>query len=344
MAKKSKAQSKIDKLIELLHQKKQLLIIMQDNPDPDSIASAVALRKLANSVAETACSITYGGTVGRGENRALVRYLGVNLHKCEDVAFEKFDLVALVDTQPGTGNNWLPTDIVPDIVIDHHPVREATRRAKFYDIRSKYGATSTILLEYLTAAGITPDVQLATAILYGIRSDTQDLGRKARKADIDAIGCLFPLANKRMLSAIQRGAVGREYFQMLAAGLRDACAYENCIIAGLGEVDNPDMIAEVADLLLRDDQANCTVCYGFAQDKMLLSVRSNEPQVRADRIIRRIVARRGTAGGHPNYAGGQIPLRQGTKTKIARLEKAIRQKALRVLGVHEQKGEKLVHD
>ena len=177
-----KTGSKLQKLTELFTGKAYLLVVMQDTPDPDSLAAAVALRRLAKSLANLQCSLAYGGTVGRGENRALVKYLGLNLRPCDEIDYEKYDLVAMVDTQPGTGNNSLPETVTPNIVIDHHPIRRQTRTAAFTDVRSGYGAASTILVEYLIEAGITPDTPLATALLYGIRSDTQDLGREASRS------------------------------------------------------------------------------------------------------------------------------------------------------------------
>ena len=152
-----------------------MLIVMQDNPDPDSIASAVALRSLANELGGVRCTIAHGGTVGRSENQELVHYLELTLRSFRDVNRVRFEMIALVDTQPGTGSNSLLADALPDIVIDHHPVRRLRRSVRFTDIRSSYGATSTILWEYLVAAEITPDKPLATAVLYGILSDTQNL-------------------------------------------------------------------------------------------------------------------------------------------------------------------------
>ncbi|MBP8911062.1 MAG: DHH family phosphoesterase, partial [Phycisphaerae bacterium] len=217
-----KTGSKLQRLTELLVGKTYLLIGMQDSPDPDSLAAAVALRKLANNLGNLQCSIVCCGAVGRGENRALVKYLGLNLRCYAELAYDKYDLVAMVDTQPGTGNNSLPEGVLPDIVIDHHPIRRLTRTVEFTDIRSSYGATSTILVEYLIEAGITPETPLATALLYGIRSDTQDLGREASRADIDAIEFLYPFANNRMIGEIQRGKVPRVYYQMLADALKNA--------------------------------------------------------------------------------------------------------------------------
>ena len=340
----SKTKQRVERLIPLLKGKGNLLIVMQDNPDPDSIAAAVALRRFANSTAGVQCSIAHSGTVGRGENRALVSYLGLKLHQLSDIDFKKFDLIGVVDTQPGTGNNSLPETQLPDIVIDHHPCRPLTRSAPLIDIRSGCGATSTILSEYLYEAQIVPDTPLATALLYGIRSDTQDLGREATQADIEAIEWLYPLANKRMLSEIQRGSVPKEYFQMLAAALKNARIYGNAIVTSLGPIDNPDMIGEVADLLLREDRTTWTMCMGLFKAKILISLRTIDENNQAGTVVKRLVARRGTGGGHQTYAGGQIPLKQDTQAELTRVEKQLRQKFIRLIGADEHQAVKLITD
>lgn len=337
-----KTRTKLQQLTELLKDNRSMVILMQDNPDPDSIAAAVALRKIANTFADIQCYITHGGTVGRAENRALVKYLALNLHNCDKIEFYNFDLIAMVDTQPGTGNNSLSPDLWPDIVIDHHPCRKQTKQLPFTDVRGGYGATSTILAEYLKNARIIPDAPLATALLYAIRSDTQDLGRDAAAADVKAIELLYPLANKRMLSEIQRGEVPRAYYQMLADALKNARLCGHAVITSLGQVDNPDMISEVADLLLRTEEVTWTMCTGFAQDKLLISLRTSDQSKRADQVMHKIVARRGTGGGHPAYAGGQIPLKKKTKTEMAELEKIITRKFLTAIGQNSYKPEKLI--
>lgn len=303
----TKSQTKLQQLKEIFDGGRNLLIVLQDNPDPDSIASAVALRKLANVIGNLQCSMTYRGRVGRGENRALVKYLGLNLRRSEEIDFHNFDLIAVVDTQPWTGNNALPEAVEPDIVIDHHPCRRETRNCRFTDIRSNYGAASTILFEYLAAARIIPETPLATALLYAIRSDTQDLGRDTTKADMDAVLALYPLANTRVLSAIQRGKVQRDYFQVLGNGLKNAQVYGNAVITWLGELDNPDMVGEMADILLRDDETNWVLCYGGFEGKIIISIRTEQDKLHADKVIRHIVGKLGTGGGHPSYAGGQVP-------------------------------------
>ena len=338
----TKTRSRLRKLKELLKDKRNLLIVMQDNPDPDSIAAAVALRELAHRLGQISCSIAYGGTVGRAENRALVHYLELSLRPMVDVDISRFHLVALVDTQPGTGNNSLPNSLIPDIIIDHHPCRRSSRQAQFVDIRKDYGATATILLEYMREAAIMPDKHLATAIIYAIRSDTQDLGRQATQAEIQAIQYLYPLANLRMLSQIQRGRVQRDYFPILARALQSACVYGTCIISNLGDIETPDTIGEVADLLLRDDRALWTLCYGFCQGKMLLSIRTSQVGEQADKAMRHLVARRGTGGGHETMAGGQIPLLQRTESERGKLEGIIRHRFLKILHIGQCPVERLI--
>jgi nanoRNase/pAp phosphatase (c-di-AMP/oligoRNAs hydrolase) len=255
------------------------------------------------------------------------------LLQCSQIKFEQYDLIAIVDTQPGTGNNSLPQDTVPDIVFDHHPFKNTTRLCEFYDVRREYGATSTILLEYLSRADLIPDMPLATALLYAIRSDTQDLGREATQADIRAIETLYPLTNKRMLSEIQRGSVPKEYFRMLSEALQNALVYGDSILTHIGQINNPDMIGEVADLFLREDTTHWTMCTGYFDGRLLISIRTSQEQNRADKAIKSIVARRGSGGGHLTYAGGQIPLKKDTKSERLNLKKHIERKFLRAVGM-----------
>jgi nanoRNase/pAp phosphatase (c-di-AMP/oligoRNAs hydrolase) len=342
MRKKKKTAQRFAKLSELLKDKTTLLVVMQDFPDPDAIASAVALREIAKTLGNTQCSIAHGGVVGRAENAALVKYLGLNLRHVDELDEAKFDLVAMVDTQPGTGNNSLSPDVIPDVVIDHHPMRSATRKAAFTDIRSRYGATSTILYEYLRCAEITPDVPLATALLYGIRSDTQDLGREATRADVTALLDLYPISNVRMLSTIRNGRVPREYFRLLAEGLTNARVFGSAIITALGDIDSADMLGEIADLLLRTEETKWALCYGICHRKLWLSLRTSEPGTNAGAFMHRLVGRLGTGGGHNVAAGAQIPLANESWVERNRLESLIIQRFLHLTGGREQRGQRLI--
>ncbi|MBN2377444.1 MAG: DHH family phosphoesterase [Sedimentisphaerales bacterium] len=302
-------------LLELLRDKHRLLIVLQDNPDPDAIASAVALSHLAQTAKTLPVTITYRGIIGRSENRSLVRYLDVVMYPWDWIDPRDFDVIALVDTQPGTGNNALPADYLPDIIIDHHFPVPKSEAVQYADIRSDYGATATILWDYFRQAHIKPPIALATALIYAIDTDTQNLGPEAAPVDIAAVEELYPLADKFILSKIQNGPLSRHHFQALALALKNTRIYQDCLVASLAEVPHPDIIGEIADLFLREEHTQWVLCFGRFQDKIWISLRTHYQFNHAEKIISAVVANRGTGGGHLTRAGGQIPLTTTTDSE-----------------------------
>lgn len=301
---------KSKRLLETLKGRRTLLIVMQDFPDPDAIGAAAALRLIAKSQGEVTTTLACGGFVGRAENRALLKYLGLKVQSLDKLVLSSFEGVAMVDTQPGAGNNALDVQRIPDIVVDHHPIRNLTRKAEFYDVRKRYGATSTLFYEYLRSCKIPVSTPLATALLYGIRSDTADFGRESTQADIEAFLALYPSSNKRMLGRIAMARVPRVYFRAIAKALNQACSAGDCVFTYLESVDNPDSVSEAADLLLRDEETNWSLCVGKHNDNLLLSLRTSDITRDAGRLMQRLVGTSGTGGGHVAMAGGQIPLKQ----------------------------------
>ena len=85
MAVRDRTAKKLTRLRDLVKGKKSLLIVMQDHPDPDAVAAASALRFLANQKFDLTCSLVHGGRIGRAENRALVRYLDLNLRPVSEI-------------------------------------------------------------------------------------------------------------------------------------------------------------------------------------------------------------------------------------------------------------------
>jgi nanoRNase/pAp phosphatase (c-di-AMP/oligoRNAs hydrolase) len=174
----------LDALLNAVRGANRVLILLHNDPDPDAIASGVGLRYLLEQKLEITSDIVYRGIVGRAENKALLHYLGEPLRLLTETDFDLPQPVALVDTQPGAGNNALPAGRAVALVLDHHPLREDTARATFADVRSDIGASSTILAGYLRAAGIDPPLPLITALFYGIKTDTMGLSRGAMAADV----------------------------------------------------------------------------------------------------------------------------------------------------------------
>src|SRR5687768_16546215 len=185
-------EAQLDGLQAALEGARRILILPHINPDPDSIASAVALRDLLDRHFGLAAQVGYRGVVGRAENRALLRYLGRPLRRLRIAEIRKADAVVVVDTQPVAGNSAAPRDEAVRAVIDHHPAHEAHPAPAFVDNRPTFGATATILTEYFQTAGLELTQPLATALFYGIKSDTLGLIRGASPADVAAYLQLQP--------------------------------------------------------------------------------------------------------------------------------------------------------
>ncbi len=322
--------AELERLFDAAGKAETLLILPHNNPDPDATASAVALRHLLMEALNVESTIAYRGIVGRAENRALLRYLGQPLRPLTDADLAGQVPIALVDTQPGAGNNALPAGSEATIVIDHHSWREPAALAAYVDVRPEAGATSTILVEYLQASGLEPEPPLATALFYGIKSDTRGLSRGAGPADTAAYLYLQTLVDAQALAQIEYAQVPASYFKSFDATLRAARVYDGVVVAYVGPMAYPDLTAEMARLLLRLEESQWVVCMGVHQDVLILSVRTQSPTGGAEEVVQAIVGDDGTAGGHGPMAGGQIPLKGRDPEQVVYL---LRERALRVLQV-----------
>jgi nanoRNase/pAp phosphatase (c-di-AMP/oligoRNAs hydrolase) len=284
------------------------LILTHDNPDPDSIASAAALCKLLSRGFKKRVTAAYGGIIGRAENQEMVKSLGIRLSHIRYLNWKNYRHLALVDTQPDTGNNPLPSGRVPDLVFDHHPVRRASQKVPFVDIRTEYGATATMLTEYLLARGLEITKDDATALVYAIRSETQDFGREYTRSDRAIYDHLHPLADIRALARIRSPGLPLSYYENLLRGLQDLEAVGTLVVSHLGTVVQPDIVPEVADLLLRMKGKTWSLCTGIFEDRMYLSIRTTNPRADAGRLMRRLLGRKGKGGGHGMMAGGWMPI------------------------------------
>lgn len=306
------------------------VILTHDNPDPDALASAFALRLLLESVCDTTARVAFSGLIGRAENRAMVHVLGLDPEPLSTLDLSEMPAFAMVDTQPGTGNNsWI--DEWPLIaVFDHHPLKFVPETVTFADVREHYGATATMMLEYLDAAELELPANLATALFYAIRSETLDLGREAGDADREAYFRLLEQADLVSVARIQRAPVPREYFSAFHQAIERAFIHDKVVMTDLRAVATPDIVAEIADFLLRLQGTEWSCCIGRHRNDLVVSLRTTDPFAHAGRFIRRIVAGLGTAGGHGTMAGGQVPVPDGgydemAETLIRRLLKALGQ-------------------
>jgi nanoRNase/pAp phosphatase (c-di-AMP/oligoRNAs hydrolase) len=312
------------------------LVIMHDNPDPDCMACAECLRLVLEQKAGLRVTVARGGIIGRPENRAMVQVLGLAHLPVEQIDFARYGVVALVDTQPETGNNSLPPGHPVDIVVDHHPLRGPAARAPWCDIRDDYGASSTIAYDYLREQGLPIDRRLATALLYAIKSETRDLGREASPHEYAAYLELLPKADLELLHAIAEPKVPAAHFAALDRALRSAEVRGKLVTANLGALDYPDLVAEMADLLLPFERARWVMCVGQHDGLVYLSLRTDEPHAHAGGLIRRLVAGKGAAGGHGMVAGGRLDAAVKDAADLAAVHAALVDGLARELGVESQ--------
>lgn len=322
------------KMEEALKGTKRLVVLTHDNPDPDSVSSGVTLAYIVKNKFNIPAVVKYGGIVGRAENRAMIRILGLRVTPLADSDFKPGVSFAFVDMQPKTGNSSFPNNRKPLIVIDHHPLRSTTD-ADFIDVRSGYGATATILTEYLIESGLEIPSKIATALSYGISSETQDLGREAGEKDIQAYLALFPTSNKKMLAGIEHPKLPREYFMTLNRALHHSFVYKNAVATSLGEIKNPDFVAFIADFMLHLERISWALCLGRYKERIVVSIRTTNVRGEAGTFLRRLIGKRGTAGGHGMIAGGQVLCEGMEHDRCTQVEEELVRDFLRKLGYKE---------
>jgi len=338
----SQLKKQIDELLDWVSGKGKIIIIVHDNPDPDCLASAMALHHLFVMKLNKDSIITFSGMIGRSENIAMAKELQISLTPLEIVDLKEFQVVCMLDTQPGTGNNSLPPGTRVDIVIDHHPLRDQTRECRWCDVRDDYGTTATILYEYLLAQNVSVGIKLATALFYAIKSETQDLGREANLPDKEAYLRLFPLTNKKLLFEITHPKLPVEYFLTIGNALDNARIFDKALVANLREIVFPEIVAEMADFLLRVENIETVLCLGQYNSEMILSIRTVRHDLNAGEIIKRIVAGVGKAGGHGMMAGGKIDYVGPSRKALHEVETLLKNRFLSELGIKRTRPRKLI--
>ena len=310
------------------------LILMHNNPDPDSIASAMALKRILERW-KVRADIGYGGRIEFDENKAMVNLLGIKLIPIEDIDINKYDGIAVVDT---SSSKLLPInpELEIDILIDHHENGDLT--AKYMDIRPDIGATATIMLEYLNELNITPKQDLATALYYAICSDTNYFRRKTSKKDFEAAGYLQDLMDPKTLEMIENPEMDTETMEILARSILNRKVVRSSIaLSYVGTIKNRGALAKAADFLLKMEGITTTFVFGISENKIYISARTKDLRIDVGEIMRRAFG----GGGHQKAAAASIDLgifeSVSDKDSLRKLvEEAIQTKILTVMGISEE--------
>src|SRR5215213_636894 len=282
----------------------RVLIMLHNEPDPDAMASGLALRNVLRRTKTTAIIGAMQG-VTRPENVRMVNLLDIHVEAITPASLKEYDRIAMVDVQPHYFGGLI--DRV-DLVIDHHP-EQPGYTAVFKDIRADYGSTSTILTEHLRAVDVNISERTATAMLYAIKSDTLFFNRQANRVDIEAFSYLYPLADAALIRKMEGAEITLERLDYVMKAYRSGSLVDQVFCAFLGAMPREDFIPYVADFFLQLEDVKWTLIAGVVNDTLIVSVRNLGYTKNAGEFARRFFADIGSAGGHRAMAKAVVPMR-----------------------------------
>ena len=286
---------------------KKLLILVHNQPDPDAIASAMALRTLLRRNKKTATIGYLGERISRPENVAMVELMDIDLQVISHEDIKNFDSIALVDVQPSYFRGEI-TGI--DSVIDHHPITPECD-AKFTEISSEEGATATIMTRLLRAAQVEISAKLSTALLYGIKTDTMILNRGADLDDLEAFTYLYNQADLGLLRKIESKTLYSEEIKHYGQALSKHWINDGIIFMNLGRIEKEHLISQVADMGMKVGGVEWSIAFGIVSGShLVMSVRNSGSVRSAGRLLFELFDEIGSAGGHRSYAKAVIPMNE----------------------------------
>jgi nanoRNase/pAp phosphatase (c-di-AMP/oligoRNAs hydrolase) len=292
----------------------RVLILLHNDPDPDAMASGLALRNVLRRTKQTAVIAAQQGAT-RPENLRMQNLLDIQVENITAEQLSGFDRIAMVDVQPHYFGEAFHR---VDLVIDHHP-EQPGYSAVFKDIRAHYGSTSTILTEHLRAVDANISERTATAMLYAIKSDTLFFNRQANRVDLEAFSYLYPLADAAMIRKMEGAEITIERLDYVLKAKQNGRMVEQVFCSFIGTSPREDFIPYVADFYLQLEDVKWTVVAGIVNDSLVMSVRNLGYGRNAGEFVRKYFADIGSAGGHRSMAKAVVPLR-GFRDKFGNLQ------------------------
>lgn len=278
-----------------------MLIVI--NADPDAVACAMAVKRLLwrKTVGVAIASINI---IQRPDNLAMVKLLGVNLNFIDKIDPKTYNRFVMVDSQPN--HNEAFSRFTYDVIIDHHP--DTGIKAPFLDIRPNYGATATILTEYLRAAKIKPSVKLATGLFHAIKTDTSNFERQTLVEDLKAFQFLFRHSNVHLIRKIELAELRLDFLKYFKIALNSMQKRKNRIFTHLGSVPNPDICVIIADFFLRIESIDWSIISGLYDNRLIVIFRNDGLRKNAGNVAKESFGVIGSAGGHKSMARAEISL------------------------------------
>jgi nanoRNase/pAp phosphatase (c-di-AMP/oligoRNAs hydrolase) len=326
-----------EQLAEVVRGGDSLAILAHRSPDPDSIASAVALQAIAESLGVEA-DIFYEGEIGHQENRAFVNLLGIDLAAVGDTDLDGYDTLALVDYAKVTEYEL---DRQPDVLIDHFEP-ELEYDAEFVDVRPNVSSTSTILTKYIQEFDLNLSEEVATALLYGIREETLDFKRDTTPADLTAAAYLYPFANHDTLEQVESPSLSPETLDVLAEAIRNRDVQGSHLVSNAGFIRDKTAVSQAAQQLLNLEGITTTAVFAVTDDTIHLAARSKDIRMNIGSVLAEAFGDIGEAKGHSTDATAEIPLGIFTgietngdsrETLLRLTEQAVKTKLFEAMGV-----------
>ena len=331
---------KLERMKKAVDVKKPLLILLQNDPDPDAIASAIALQVLLGRNDKTAPIVTFK-RVARNENLAMINIMRVKVREVTPAQVARAPQVALVDIPPPYFKRPFSN---LRIVVDHHPVKEKYD-ATFVDVQEHYGATASIFAEYLMASEMKIGQRLGTALYYGVKTDTLLFGRDVSNADFSAFALLWPRANHHLIMQMERPRLKSEEVDVFIKALKGHSIEKSCIFSCLGSIPKEDLVPRLADFVLQIGEPEFALVWGFTGRECTFSARSITPKVNAGEVMTKVFGKVGSAGGHRSMARATMltsdlkkELKAGT---IQALNEQVKKRVLKVVTAQKRKKKSL---
>ena len=288
----------------------KVAIFCHDNPDPDALSSALAMHELVRFLGHEP-TIYHGGLIEHQQNQAMVRLLEIPLRRIildwelEDVLNEAECIITVDFHQPGA-NNILPVDCVPHVIIDHH-TSEKNVTADVAFLRPEYSATSSLIANLLMSMSLEMTPRLATALSFGLRTDTLSFTRAFNQVDLRALMWLNTWVDDELLQSIQAPLRTPETLESFQQALATMVHSDGLVLAPIKNLVRRDDLAQVADFLFATSNTDVVFVYGIQRNKVLLSARSRRENLHIGLALAKEFPD-GQAGGHRGMAEGQILL------------------------------------
>jgi len=274
------------------------------NADPDSMASAMALKRFFwRKVKRTL--IYRINVIKRADNLAFIKLLKIEQKYIRKLQTSEITKWAIVDSQPHHSEQFSRYKF--DIIIDHHPV-DAGSKGQFVDIKEDYGANSSIMTEYLRAAGIKPSPRLATALFYGIKTDTDNFVRSSTPHDINAFRYLFQFVNINIIKKIESSEMTKKTLGSFQTAMEQLTFIKDIAFIHMERVDDPDILVIMADFFLKMSEATWSIVSGIYGRKLIIIFRNAGFRLDAGKMAQKLFGLLGSAGGHKSAARAELQL------------------------------------